>query len=76
MALCMKHPGCAAAREDRGGPGDRLCRESGGLDPGLDSLLGHLDDALIIPLGVRLVRRMIPDAVWDECRRRAERSRR
>ncbi|OGB91934.1 MAG: hypothetical protein A3G35_12670 [candidate division NC10 bacterium RIFCSPLOWO2_12_FULL_66_18] len=34
-------------------------------------ILGYLDDLVLIPLGVLLVRRMIPDTVLTECRERA-----
>ena len=33
-------------------------------------VLGHLDDLVLIPLGVLAVRRMIPDPVMTECRSR------
>lgn len=35
-------------------------------------VLGHLDDLVLLPLGVLVVRRMIPDAVLAECRERSE----
>ena len=35
-------------------------------------VLGYLDDLLLIPLGVLLVRLLIPPAVLAECRARAE----
>ena len=35
-------------------------------------VLGYLDDLVLIPLGVLAVRRMIPDHVMTECRRKAE----
>ncbi|MGB3683383.1 MAG: YkvA family protein [Rubrobacteraceae bacterium] len=34
-------------------------------------VLGYLDDAVLLPLGVILARRMIPDEVLSECRDRA-----
>lgn len=34
-------------------------------------VLGYLDDLVLIPLGVALAVRMIPDAVLAECRERA-----
>lgn len=36
--------------------------------------LGTLDDLIVVPLGVLVVRRMIPDALMSECRMRAERT--
>jgi len=35
-------------------------------------ILGYLDDLVLVPLGILLVRRMIPDAVLAECRERAK----
>jgi uncharacterized membrane protein YkvA (DUF1232 family) len=35
-------------------------------------LLGHLDDLLLIPLGVLLVRALIPPSVMEECRAHAQ----
>jgi len=35
-------------------------------------ILGYLDDLVLIPLGVLLVRRMIPDHVLAECRQKAQ----
>jgi uncharacterized membrane protein YkvA (DUF1232 family) len=34
-------------------------------------VLGYVDDAILLPLGVVLARRMIPDEVLSECRERA-----
>jgi uncharacterized membrane protein YkvA (DUF1232 family) len=34
-------------------------------------VLGHLDDLVLIPLGIALVRWLIPKIVWEECRNRA-----
>lgn len=34
-------------------------------------ILGYLDDLVLIPLGVLIARRLIPDAVLSECRERA-----
>lgn len=35
-------------------------------------ILGYLDDLVLIPIGVVLARRMIPDVVLAECRERAK----
>ena len=35
-------------------------------------VLGYLDDIILIPLGIALVIRMIPDEVLDECREEAK----
>ncbi len=41
------------------------------LIPDFIPVLGYLDDLVLIPLGVILVRKMIPPAVLDECREKA-----
>lgn len=35
-------------------------------------ILGYLDDLVLIPIGVLLARRMIPEVVLAECRERAK----
>jgi uncharacterized membrane protein YkvA (DUF1232 family) len=37
-------------------------------------VLGYLDDLILLPLGVLLTRRLIPQSVMSECRAQAERS--
>jgi uncharacterized membrane protein YkvA (DUF1232 family) len=41
------------------------------LIPDFIPVLGYLDDLIVIPLGVLLVRRMIPEVVMMDCRLRA-----
>ncbi len=42
------------------------------LIPDFVPVLGYLDDLVVIPLGVFLVRRLIPDDVLADCRARAQ----
>ena len=42
------------------------------LIPDFIPVLGLLDDLVLIPLGVLLVRRLVPAQVMDDCRVRAE----
>lgn len=42
------------------------------LIPDFIPIIGHLDDLVLIPLGVWLVRMMIPSSVMEDCRRRAK----
>jgi uncharacterized membrane protein YkvA (DUF1232 family) len=35
-------------------------------------VLGHLDDLILVPLGIALVRRLIPSEVLEVCRRDAQ----
>ena len=41
------------------------------LIPDVIPVLGLLDDLILVPLGIWLVGRLIPDDVWAECRERA-----
>ncbi|MBF2097222.1 MAG: DUF1232 domain-containing protein [Gloeomargaritaceae cyanobacterium C42_A2020_066] len=43
------------------------------LIPDVIPIIGHLDDLLIVPLGIWLVMRLTPSDLWAECRQRAER---
>ena len=42
------------------------------LIPDFIPVIGHLDDLLIVPLGIALALRMIPPEVTAECRERAQ----
>jgi uncharacterized membrane protein YkvA (DUF1232 family) len=42
------------------------------LIPDFIPVLGLLDDVILIPLGVALVVRLVPDAHWQACMREAE----
>jgi uncharacterized membrane protein YkvA (DUF1232 family) len=42
------------------------------LIPDFIPVLGYLDDLVLIPLGIMLVIRMIPEEVLAECRRQSE----
>ena len=41
------------------------------LIPDFLPVLGYLDEVILLPLGILLVRRMIPPAILAECRERA-----
>jgi len=41
------------------------------LIPDFIPVLGYLDDLVLVPLGLILAVKMIPEAVWDECREEA-----
>ena len=42
------------------------------LIPDFVPILGYLDDLILIPLGIALVIKLVPDAVLAECRTRAQ----
>ncbi|TLS69257.1 DUF1232 domain-containing protein [Mariprofundus erugo] len=42
------------------------------LIPDFIPVIGLLDDLIILPLGVALVIRMIPDQVWQQCLQQAD----
>ena len=42
------------------------------LIPGFIPILGMLDDMIIIPLGIILAMKMIPQNVWEKCKITAE----
>jgi uncharacterized membrane protein YkvA (DUF1232 family) len=42
------------------------------LIPDFIPILGYLDELIVLPLGVLLVRQMIPEAVMADCRLRAD----
>ncbi len=44
------------------------------LIPDFVPVLGYLDDLVIVPLGIALVLRLVPRAVLDDCRVRAQRA--
>jgi uncharacterized membrane protein YkvA (DUF1232 family) len=44
------------------------------LIPDFIPLIGYLDDAVLIPLGVALAIRLVPPTVWADCRRKAQES--
>jgi len=41
------------------------------LIPDVVPVFGYLDDAVLLPLGIILVVRLVPDEVWAECRAEA-----
>jgi len=43
------------------------------LIPDFIPIIGYLDDLLLLPLGIWMAIRMIPDEVWQECLARAAR---
>ena len=41
------------------------------LIPDFIPVLGHLDDMILLPLGIALAIKLIPGEVWDECKTEA-----
>ena len=42
------------------------------LIPDFIPVLGHLDDLVLVTLGITLALKMIPKTVWEECREEAQ----
>lgn len=42
------------------------------LIPDFIPVLGYLDDLVLVPLGIALALKMMPQTVWDECRENAQ----
>ena len=42
------------------------------LIPDFIPVLGLLDDLVLIPLGIFLAMKMIPQNIWDECRQKVD----
>jgi len=42
------------------------------LIPDFIPVLGYLDDVIMLPLGIWLAVKMVPEEVWAECREKAE----
>jgi hypothetical protein len=42
------------------------------LIPDFVPVLGYLDDLVLLPLGIALAIRLVPEPIWEECRRQAE----
>lgn len=42
------------------------------LIPDFIPIIGYLDDLLLLPLGIWLAIKLIPDSVWAECQRSAQ----
>lgn len=41
------------------------------LIPDFIPVVGYLDDLVLLPLGIELTIRMIPEEVWEDCRQQA-----
>jgi uncharacterized membrane protein YkvA (DUF1232 family) len=42
------------------------------LIPDFIPVLGYLDDMILLPLGIAFTIKLVPEPIWDECRRQAE----
>ena len=40
--------------------------------PDFIPIIGYLDELIIVPLGIVILGKMIPEKVWEECREKAE----
>ena len=44
------------------------------LIPDFIPIVGYVDDLLLLPIGIWIAVRLIPDEIWQDCRERARRS--
>jgi uncharacterized membrane protein YkvA (DUF1232 family) len=42
------------------------------LIPDFVPVLGYLDDMILLPLGIALAIKLVPEPIWEDCRQRAE----
>lgn len=70
--FCSRHPGTPWTARLLGALVVAYAFSPIDLIPDFIPVLGYLDDVLLVPLGIWLTLRMIPAAVRDECRGRAE----
>ena len=72
LYLAARHPGTPWYAKAMAGLVAAYALSPIDLIPDFIPILGYLDDMILLPLGIWLTVRMVPKAVWAECRERAE----
>lgn len=72
LQLAMRSPETPAAVKIAGGLLVAYALSPIDLIPDFIPVLGYLDDLILLPLGVFMLRRLIPHHVLEECRTTAE----
>jgi len=71
VELAMRHPETPWYAKAVGGATLLYAISPIDLIPDFLPGIGHLDDLLLVPLGLWLTFRMVPKPVWTECREKA-----
>ncbi|MCZ7647735.1 MAG: YkvA family protein [Planctomycetota bacterium] len=72
-ALALRHPGTPWYAKALGGLTLAYALSPIDLIPDVIPVLGHLDDLVLVPLGLWFTIRLIPAEVWAACEAEAER---
>jgi uncharacterized membrane protein YkvA (DUF1232 family) len=70
--FCVRHPRTPVAAKVLGALVVAYALSPVDLIPDFIPVLGYLDDVILVPLGIFLTLRMVPDDVLAECRTRAQ----
>ena len=72
VELVMRHPQTPWYAKAVGGATLLYALSPIDLIPDFIPVIGHLDDLLLVPLGLWLTISLVPAPVWKECREKAE----
>ena len=72
VELVMRHPQTPWYAKAVGGATLLYALSPIDLIPDFIPVVGHLDDLLLVPLGLWLTISLVPEPVWEECREKAE----
>lgn len=72
VELVMRHPKTPWYAKAVGGATLLYALSPIDLIPDFIPVIGHLDDLLLVPLGLWLTFRLVPKPVWKECLEKAE----
>lgn len=72
LYLAARHPGTPCYAKAMAGLVAAYALSPVDLIPDFIPVLGYLDDLIMLPLGIWLAVKMVPEEVWAECREKAE----